>query len=59
MIAGEGFECKMLIETGSKLLMIVDSITDSDKAQPVGGGLFATGGRVCWPDFITGYGLFM
>ncbi len=35
----------MLIETGSKLLMIGDSITDSDRARPVGEGLFASVGN--------------
>lgn len=35
----------MVIQPGSKLVMIGDSITDSDRARPVGEGLFEAGGK--------------
>ena len=35
----------MLIESGSKLVMIGDSITDCGRAQPVGEGLFGAIGN--------------
>ena len=35
----------MLIETGSKLLMIGDSVTDCERARPIGEGLFAATGH--------------
>ena len=35
----------MLIEAGSKLVMIGDSITDCDRSRPVGEGLFGAEGK--------------
>ncbi len=35
----------MRIEAGSKLVMIGDSITDTERARPVGEGLFGALGR--------------
>jgi lysophospholipase L1-like esterase len=35
----------MKIEPGSKLVMIGDSITDAERARPVGEGLFSAQGR--------------
>lgn len=35
----------MRIETGSKLIMIGDSVTDCERARPVGEGLFGAIGK--------------
>lgn len=46
----------MIIEAGSKLVMIGDSITDADRARPVGEGLFGAVGKgyVAYVDALLG-----
>ena len=43
----------MKIETGSKLVLIGDSITDAGRTQPVGEGLFLPYGNG-WPNVVAG-----